>query len=57
MLSYSYDAVGYRTGQTDGNNHTTVYADHVLDRLAGITDPLNHTTTFNYDANGNRLPG
>lgn len=54
-FSYSYDAAGNVAGQTD---HVDIYgmsyAYDAVDRLASQTNVIG-TTTYGYDANGNRL--
>jgi RHS repeat-associated protein len=53
--TYTYDAVGNRTGVTDANNHTTTYAYDGRNRLLSTTAPGNATTAYVYDAAGNLI--
>ncbi len=54
-LRYGYDAVGDRTGSTDGDGQTTTYAYDALGRETTSQTPLNQVTTTNYDVVGTPL--
>jgi YD repeat-containing protein len=53
VASYTYDPVGNRTSQGDGNGNITSYAYDPLNRLMTETDPLSKATQYFYDFVGN----
>lgn len=54
-MTYTYDAVGRRTSETDTLGNSTSYAYDGLGRVTTKTDAEGGETTYTYDANGNRL--
>lgn len=54
-LTFTVDAYGRRTSQTDGMGRTTRYAYDGLDRLTKVTSPSGSTIVYSYDANGNQV--
>jgi RHS repeat-associated protein len=54
--TYTYDAVGNLLTRTDALGHVfTRTWDPATNQVSSITDPLGHTRSFIYDANGNLL--
>jgi RHS repeat-associated protein len=57
---YTYDSMGNPTSLTRmaGTSEavtTTCAYEQVFNQIVSITDPLNHTTSYTYDASGNRV--
>jgi RHS repeat-associated protein len=52
-VEFTYDAVGNRVTMLDTTG-TTTFAYDELNRLTGLTNPLNQTVAYQYDAAGNR---
>ncbi|MEJ5315275.1 MAG: DUF6531 domain-containing protein, partial [Anaerolinea sp.] len=52
-VHFTYDALGRLTGMDDGLGHTTWEYD-ALDRLIAVTNPLEKTVRYAYDAEGKR---
>jgi RHS repeat-associated protein len=53
-FTYTLDAAGNRTGVT-GNGGTESYTLDALSRITAVTYPNGDTSSYTYDANGNRL--
>lgn len=53
VYGYDYDDAGNLTELIDPYEKTTTYGYDPMNRLESVTDPLNHATTYEYDANGN----
>jgi RHS repeat-associated protein len=55
ITTFSYDEVGNRISQTDGNGHTTTWTYDSLRRVLSRTLPLGMTETFAYDSQTGNL--
>ncbi|NER35197.1 MAG: DUF4114 domain-containing protein [Oscillatoria sp. SIO1A7] len=53
--SYTYDAQGNRTSQTDPLGNTDRYTYNSLGKLLTSTDPLGNVTSYTFDSRGNVL--
>ncbi len=51
---YTYDNVGNKTSETDGNGHTTDYEYNGNNQLNKVIDPYSNATLYEYDGEGNR---
>jgi YD repeat-containing protein len=55
VTTYTYDAAGNLTSQTDPSNNTTTYEYDALNRLVKTTDAEGHATKYAYDSRDNLL--
>src|SRR5574337_598357 len=55
VATYTYDLVGNRLSERDGNGNGSNYTYDAIYRVTAVTDALGNTTQYSYNAVGNLL--